>query len=62
MCERPARALCLVRKDKHMLSEAERARALSAVAEGLGKDSMETYFSFRQQVRAPPPRSNVLRG
>lgn len=47
-------------KDKHMLSEAERARALSAVAEGLGKDSMETYFSFRQQAKPLTRSQKVL--
>ena len=39
---------------KHYLTPTERAAALKAVAGGLGKDSMERYFSAGQ--RTPPAR------
>lgn len=45
--------------DKHALSEEERLEAKVAIAQGLGKDSMEHYFTHRSTTAQPhkPPLS-----
>ena len=47
--------------DKHALSQEERAEAKVAMAQGLGKDSMEHYFTHRSTTAQPnkPPLSRA---